>query len=81
MPIAIIIAVIVVAVVFVIAVISGFKIIRQSEVMVIERLGRYHKTLTSGINIIWPFIDQTRKIKWRHIIHQARGTFIKQEEF
>jgi len=43
--------------------IKGFRIVRQAEVMVIERLGRYNKTIESGINIIWPIIDQPRKYK------------------
>jgi regulator of protease activity HflC (stomatin/prohibitin superfamily) len=44
----------------------GFKIVRHSETMVIERLGRYHRTLQSGINIIWPIIDRPRPIHWRY---------------
>jgi regulator of protease activity HflC (stomatin/prohibitin superfamily) len=44
----------------------GLKIVRHSETMVIERLGRYHRTLNSGINIIWPLIDRPRAIHWRY---------------
>ncbi len=47
--------------------IMGFKIVQQSETMVIERLGKYSRTLTSGINIIWPIIDKPREIMWRYI--------------
>ncbi len=43
---------------------KGLIIVRQSETMVIERLGRYHRTLQSGINIIWPIIDRPREIEW-----------------
>lgn len=46
-------------------VISGLKIIQQSEVMIVERLGRYHRTLHSGINVIIPVIDRPREIMWR----------------
>lgn len=46
----------------------GFKIVQQSEVMVIERLGKYSRTLNSGINIIWPIIDKPRDILWRYIV-------------
>ncbi len=46
--------------------ITGFKIVRHSETMVIERLGRYHRLLDSGINIIWPIIDRPRAINWRY---------------
>ena len=47
---------------------AGFKIVRQSEVMIIERLGKYNRTLTSGINIIWPIIDKPRDITWRYVV-------------
>ncbi len=48
--------------------IAGFKIVQQAEVMVIERLGKYSRTLHSGINIIWPVIDKPREITWRYVI-------------
>lgn len=48
--------------------IAGFKIVQQSEVMIIERLGRYSRTLQSGINIIWPVIDKPREITWRYVV-------------
>ncbi|GAB4377007.1 MAG: SPFH domain-containing protein [Calditrichia bacterium] len=45
---------------------SGFRIIQQTETMVIERLGRYNRTLDSGINIIRPIFDKPREIYWRY---------------
>ena len=52
--------------VFVIAfALMGFKIIQQAETMVIERLGKYSRTLPAGINIIWPIIDRPRSTVWR----------------
>ncbi|MBN2669092.1 MAG: SPFH/Band 7/PHB domain protein [Bacteroidales bacterium] len=47
---------------------AGLKIVRQSEVVIIERLGRYNRTLNSGINIIWPIIDRPREITWRYVV-------------
>ena len=47
---------------------AGFKIVQQAEVMVIERLGKYSRTLHSGINIIWPVIDKPRNITWRYVV-------------
>ena len=46
--------------------ILGVKVIRHSETMIIERLGRYHRTLQSGLNIIWPIIDRPRIMLWRY---------------
>ena len=45
----------------------GFKIVQQSETIVIERLGKYSRTLPTGINIIWPIIDRPREIIWRFV--------------
>ena len=49
----------------VILALKGFRIISQSETCIVERLGRYHRTLTSGINYVWPIIDRTRLIDIR----------------
>lgn len=47
----------------VVAVISmGLVMVPQRRTMVIERLGRYHRTLEPGLNIIIPFVDQARAI-------------------
>ena len=50
------------AVVIIIA--SGLKIVPQGMTMIIERLGRYHKTLQSGLNFILPVFDKPRTISW-----------------
>ncbi|MCL2560722.1 MAG: SPFH/Band 7/PHB domain protein [Rikenellaceae bacterium] len=49
----------------IILIMSGIKIVQQSQTMIVERLGKYTKTLTSGINIIVPIIDKPRSIYWR----------------
>jgi len=41
---------------------SSIRIIKQSTVGVVERLGKYHKTAEKGINVIIPFIDHFRAI-------------------
>lgn len=41
---------------------SSIKIIKQSTVGIVERLGKYHKTAQQGINFIIPFIDNFRYI-------------------
>lgn len=51
----------VIALIVMIFIIKGFKIVQQSETRIVERLGKYNRTLSSGINIIWPIIDNTRR--------------------
>ena len=41
---------------------KALVIISQSETKIIERLGRYHATLSPGVNIIVPFIDRAKEI-------------------
>ena len=47
-----------IAVVVIAYVMKGIKIISQSETMIIERLGRYHRTLNAGINVILPIVER-----------------------
>lgn len=38
--------------------VSSVKIVSQSNLYVVERLGRYNKTLSSGFNLLIPFIER-----------------------
>jgi len=52
---------------------AGIRIVQQSQTMIIERLGKYHRTLTSGFNIIIPIFDRPRQIIWRYIREDYDG--------
>jgi len=41
---------------------KSIKIVKQSEVYVIERLGKFHKIADAGLTIIVPFMDQVRSV-------------------
>lgn len=63
--------------ILVIAIVSkGLIVVRQAEVVIIERLGRYFKTLDSGIHIIVPIFDKVRPIHWRYNKTDYRGQVI-----
>ena len=49
---------IVLAVVAFLILIASVKIVRQSTALVVERLGKYHKTLDTGVHMILPFFDK-----------------------
>jgi len=55
---------------------KGIRIVKQSEAMIIERLGKYHGTLESGINVIIPVIDRPRQINWRYTETGFNGEII-----
>src|SRR5574344_2385654 len=57
------IAVVVALLFFAIVIISkGVKIVSQSDLYVVERLGKFHKVLSGGFHIIIPIIDQVRAV-------------------
>lgn len=40
---------------------ASVKIVPESEEFIVERLGKYNKTLSAGVNIVVPFIDTVRR--------------------
>ena len=48
---------------------AGIKIVPQGEEWIVERLGKYNKTIKPGLNIIIPYMDSIRKkVSTRDII-------------
>ncbi len=43
------------------------KIVPQSTVLLIERLGRFNRVAASGLNIIIPFLDKPRAFYWSSV--------------
>src|SRR5579871_5297067 len=39
-------------------------IVGQASVVVLERLGRFHKVCTSGLNFLNPALDRPRRVYW-----------------
>ena len=64
----------IIALIAVLYVLKGIKIIPQSETRIVERLGRYDRTLPSGINYLFPIIDQAREIIQRDEIKYGDGS-------
>lgn len=52
----------VVFIIIVILALKTIKVVRQSEVYIIERLGKFHKVAEAGLTIIVPFIDTVRSV-------------------
>lgn len=64
----------IIAIIAVIYVMKGFLIVPQSETRVVERLGRYDRTLQSGINFLLPIVDRAREVVQRDEIKHTNGT-------
>jgi regulator of protease activity HflC (stomatin/prohibitin superfamily) len=52
---------------------KSFKIVGQAEVLVVERLGRFHRLARSGFNVLIPFIERPRAIDVRYAESDVGG--------
>ena len=48
-------------------------LVKQAEVIMIERFGKFHSILKSGLHFIIPFVDQPRKVLWTFVKEDPRG--------
>lgn len=53
-----------------------FKIVPQNEAFVIERLGKYNKTLEAGLHILIPFVD---RVAYKHSLKEMVVNVPQQE--
>ncbi len=54
-------------VIFVVFAIQTIKVVPQQHAWIVERLGKYHATLSPGLNIVIPFID---RIAYKHVLKE-----------
>ena len=43
---------------------NAVYLVRQAEVILIERLGRFDRMLSAGIHFVWPFVEKPRTVIW-----------------
>src|SRR5437588_13119366 len=53
-----------IAIVLLVIAIKTIRIVPQATVMLVERLGRFDKVASSGLNILIPFMDRPRAVYW-----------------
>jgi regulator of protease activity HflC (stomatin/prohibitin superfamily) len=56
-----------IAVFIAIILLKSVYLVRQAETVVIERLGRYSRTLGPGLHIVVPFIETPRNVYWTFV--------------
>ena len=54
-------------------VLKSVYLVRQSEVIVIERFGKYYRILHPGLHFIVPFIDVPRAVQWTYLSADQYG--------
>lgn len=57
----------VLVVVTIIFIARTFKVVPQQNAWVVERLGKYHATLTPGLNLLVPFVD---RLAYKHSLKE-----------
>lgn len=55
------------AVIVFVLVMKGIKIVPQQNAWVVERLGKFHATLTPGFNVVFPFVD---RVAYKHSLKE-----------
>ncbi len=58
---------VVLLVIVIVLVAQTVKIVPQQHAWVLERLGRYHATLTPGLSIVLPFVD---RVAYKHVLKE-----------
>jgi len=52
---------------FVIFLLKSVYMVRQAEAIIVERLGKYEKTLRPGLHIVIPFLERSRSVVWTYV--------------
>jgi regulator of protease activity HflC (stomatin/prohibitin superfamily) len=53
--------------------VKGLIRVAQAEVIVVERLGKFHRLAESGLRVIWPFFDAKKKVYARVMKTDVEG--------
>src|ERR1700682_2732760 len=56
-----------IAIVLLVIAIKTIRIVPQATVMLVERLGRFDKIASGGLNILIPFLDRPRAVYWTNM--------------
>lgn len=62
---------------FVVLLVDSILLVRQAEAVVIERFGRYQRTLGPGLHMIVPFVDRLRRVLWTFVQEAQHGKYYR----
>jgi regulator of protease activity HflC (stomatin/prohibitin superfamily) len=63
----------IIAAILLVILVKSVKIIGQAEVIVVERLGRFHRVARSGLNLLIPFVERPRPLDVRYMETDVSG--------
>lgn len=64
---------VIIAIAVIVISITSVFLVQQAEAILIERLGRYHRTLDAGLHVIIPFLDVVRSTLWTFVYPTEHG--------
>jgi regulator of protease activity HflC (stomatin/prohibitin superfamily) len=65
-----VIAVLVFAIFVIVAIAKSIVVVRQTQAYIVERLGRYSRTMDAGLHFLIPFVDKVRhKVDLRELVY------------
>jgi len=62
---------------FVVFILDSVLLVKQAQSVVIERLGRYSKTVGPGLHLIMPFVDRPRRVFWTYVKCAPNGHYYR----
>lgn len=60
---------------FIVFLLDAVLLVRQAEAVIIERFGRYDRTLGPGLHMIMPFVDRPRVVFWTYVHEVGYGKY------
>ena len=61
----------------VIFLLKAVYLVKQAEVVIIERFGKYYRTLTPGLQLVVPFIDVPHVCQWTYVRQVDKGRYYR----
>jgi regulator of protease activity HflC (stomatin/prohibitin superfamily) len=56
----------------------GHVVVEQGHEMLVERFGKYHRTLGAGIHFIIPIVDRPKSVAWTRTVEGQNKTIVHQ---
>lgn len=57
--------------------VKAVYLVNQSEAIIIQRLGRFHRILSPGLHFVIPFVDSAHVCFWTFVAHDEYGKYVR----
>jgi len=67
----VVVPIVLILVFIIVSIYMGICVVREREVMVIERFGKFNCVLVAGVHFIIPFVDRPKRYNFRYWVENA----------